>query len=204
MSGLVHISEILPGVLRDLERKAGGKSMKILALDVSLTSTGWATSIERYGTLCPPKGYDRGMLRNDWIARQVMQLADGADVVVIEGYSFGQARGSSQVIDRAELGGLIRWGLWRRKIPYVAVAPAALKKYATGTGKAKGKGPMIAEAVRRLGYTGGDDNEADALWLWNLAACHYQVPGHVPVPASHYGDGTKKLAWPKMAAAAVA
>lgn len=57
------------------------------------------------------------------------------------------------------------------------VPPATLKLYATGKGNA-GKPEMLTEAVRRLGYEGHDDNEADAMWLRALGL---DVIGEPPV-----------------------
>lgn len=55
-----------------------------------------------------------------------------------------------------------------RRIPYAGVPVASVKRHATGKGNAQ-KGAMI-EAVKRLlpNFT-GDDNEADAIWIADLA-----------------------------------
>jgi hypothetical protein len=55
-----------------------------------------------------------------------------------------------------------------REIPYAAVHSATLKKHATGSGRSD-KRAMVAAAQRKLGYTGSDDNEADARWLLDYA-----------------------------------
>ena len=44
--------------------------------------------------------------------------------------------------------------------------------YATGKGSA-GKPAMIKAAKDKLGYPGNDDNEADALWMLELAQSEY-------------------------------
>ena len=49
-------------------------------------------------------------------------------------------------------------------IEYVEHSSSSIKKFATGNGNAK-KHMMVAAAQERLGYTGNDDNEADALWM---------------------------------------
>ena len=49
----------------------------------------------------------------------------------------------------------------------MAFSATEIKKHATGKGNASK--PMMIEAARnKLGYTGADDNEADALWILDL------------------------------------
>lgn len=164
---------------------------RILALDLSLVRTGVC---EPDGaTSCIVTGKLRGMPRIDAIARQVQALARGVDLVVIEGYSFG-SKGRS-VFDVAELGGCVRFLLHRLGVPYVDVAPSSLKKYAAGKGNC-GKDMMIAAAIRRFGFAGSDNNEADAFLLWCLARHAYGCPV-VAVPAVQAAAATK-VAWPAL------
>ena len=132
----------------------------------------------------------------------MLKLADAlgytyqrADLVVLEGYSFG-SKGRA-LFDIAELGGIIRMTLLDHEYPYVEVPPSSLKKFATGKGNAP-KDLMLVEAVKRLGYTGSDHNEADALFLWHLAANAYGLPGAVTVPKSHM-ETKARPAWPQIA-----
>jgi crossover junction endodeoxyribonuclease RuvC len=179
------------------------EQMKILGLDLSLTRSGWASGRDAYGLLIPPKTHADGIPRIDWVMRQVIDtLAIGVDLVVIEGYSFGQARGTSHSHAQGELGGLVRWALFRKGISYVEIPPATLKKFATGKGNAN-KELMLAEAVRRLDYRGrSDNNEADALWLWMLGAEAYGFGGDVVPKAQR--DVAANLKWPRILTAAVA
>lgn len=55
-----------------------------------------------------------------------------------------------------------------RKIPYAGIPVGTIKKWATTKGNA-GKPAMIEAAADRFGYTGTDDNTADALWLLDYA-----------------------------------
>jgi hypothetical protein len=59
----------------------------IVALDLSLTASGYATSDGRSGVLSPPKGW-AGMTRLKWILDSVWNLTEKADLVVIENYAF--------------------------------------------------------------------------------------------------------------------
>lgn len=72
------------------------------------------------------------------------------------------------------------------------VIPSSLKKYATGRGNAK-KEEMLASAIRRLDYAGSSFDEADALWLREMALDHYT--GQVRVPESHR-VALAKIDWP--------
>lgn len=176
--------------------------MKIAALDLSLTATGYAT-----GGRADP-GFDRspgqlgtiktngvrGFERLDEIRGRVLEVADGADVVVLEGYGFGPQRGHA-ARDLAELGGIMRMTLFDLGFPFVDVAPASLKKYATGKGNA-GKELVLVEAVKRLDYQGSDNNEADALWLLEMAMDHYGIVESL-VPKGHRA-ALEKVDWPAL------
>lgn len=85
------------------------------------------------------------------------------ELVVIEGYSF--ASKGSATRDLAELGGVVKMELIERGIEYVDIAPPTLKKFATGNGHAT-KAQVISCATQRAGLIFGDDNQADAFWLY--------------------------------------
>jgi Holliday junction resolvasome RuvABC endonuclease subunit len=175
--------------------------MRIVALDVSLNSTGYAHQ-NGVGVIVPPRGKDRGMARIHYVRSRILDLVIpdvAADLVVIEGYAFG-AQGQG-IYDRAELGGVIRYALWDMNIPYVEISPASLKQYATGKGNAK-KEVVLAEAIRRLDYKGTSNDEADALWLYSMAYDHYHLSdcgAIMAVPQSHRA-ALAKVQWPKMEA----
>ena len=149
---------------------------RILALDLSLTATGWCLDGET--GLIKPK--TRGMERLDNILTDVLDTWRDRqpDVVVIEGYSFGsQGRSVYQI---GELGGVVRREFWRRRIPFIEVPPSTLKKYTTGKGNAN-KDAMLAAAIRRFGFAGVSNDEADAFLLWCMAMDAYGL-GQVTVP----------------------
>lgn len=172
--------------------------MRILAIDPSLTRTGWAgPSIDDHGVLIPPKGMDRGVQRLLWIRERVLDAAVTAELVVLEGYGFGPQRGHA-AIELAELGGVLRVGLYMAGVPFVDVAPASLKKFATGKGNAS-KAEVLVAAVKRLGYDGADDNVADALWLWTMAMTAYGEPP-VPMPAENR-EAVLRVQWARRPAA---
>lgn len=162
----------------------------ILALDLSLTRTGICDTGGR--TSCLRTEKLRGMERIDLIVRHVHSLAMDADLVAIEGYSFGSQ--GRAVFDVAELGGCVRFLLYRLGVPWVDVPPSCLKKYATGKGNS-GKDEMIAAAIRRFGFAGCDNNEADAYLLWCMARHALGAPV-VEVPKLHAG-ALGKVCWPE-------
>src|SRR5665213_1063760 len=143
--------------------------MKIVAFDMSLTCAGWATD-DACGTLQPPKGSDRGVARLAWLRAAVLDRAQGADAVAIEGYSYAST--GRAIISLGELGGVIRLALADAGIPYAEIAPTTRALWACGKGNAN-KEAVLVEAVRRLGYAGHSNDEADALWLLTIARAHY-------------------------------
>lgn len=148
--------------------------MNIIGVDPSLTALGIATERAQL-VIKPPaavmvQGYPARMV---YLRQQMLSLVVMADLVVIEGIAF-MAKGQR----RAEICGLgyvLRCALHECGIRYVDVPPSSLKRYATANGNAN-KQAMVAEAVRRLGYDGSDDNEADALWLRQMALDRYGLP----------------------------
>jgi Holliday junction resolvasome RuvABC endonuclease subunit len=169
--------------------------LRVLALDLSLTATGWAMgSHMAFTSAVLASAKLRGMIRLNWIRgwlREVMEH-DDIDLVVLEGYSFG-SKGRA-VINLGELGGVIRLELFGRRMPVAEVPPASLKKYATGRGNAP-KEEVLAAAIRRLDFSGHDHNEADAKWLLTMALDHYGQLPESPVPKAHR-DALAKVAWP--------
>lgn len=169
--------------------------MRVLAFDLSLTRSGVADSLSppKPFVLAPPGGLV-GWDRIAWIQSHVWRLAEEADLVVLEGYAFK----SEKAVYAGELGGIMRFTVNRLGVPYVDIAPATLKKLATGVGKGKKLGVLV-EAVKRLGYQGSDDNEADAMWLLQAALQHYGLPGRVDLPKAHTST-LHKIKWPSLEA----
>jgi len=165
--------------------------VNVLALDMSLTASGYAGP-DGSGVISPPVEVGKGVGRLRWIRDRVLSLADGAGIVVIEGYSFA-SRGRA-IVSIGELGGVIRLALHEAGVPVVEVPPACRAKYATGKGNAP-KEAVLVEAVKRLSYDGHDHNEADALWLRAMAADHYRLADRVGVPKVNR-TALDRIEWP--------
>jgi crossover junction endodeoxyribonuclease RuvC len=165
----------------------------IVALDLSLTASGYATSDGKSGVLVPPKGRDRGMPRYAWILDRVDEITAGADLIVIEWYAFG-AKNQQGLIDIHGLGQLIRFTLFEWKRVYVDAPPTTVKKFATGSGNAK-KPDMLMAAIRKLGWEGStNDNIIDAIWLLEMARAHYGAGGS----NEKQREALKAVAWPEL------
>lgn len=179
--------------------------MKIVGLDLSLTTTGlaavcdddtiprWYAVVDRIQT--KPDGDELAdrMRRLDEIVDGVHGwVHDAADLVVVEGLAY--ASKSPHATERAGLWWLVVSRLLHNGYPVAIVSPTARAKYATGRGNAP-KDAVLAAAIRRypdVEITGND--EADALVL---AAMGARALGH-PVddlPATHL-DAMAKVAWP--------
>jgi Holliday junction resolvasome RuvABC endonuclease subunit len=168
----------------------------VLALDLSLTSTGVAFPDGTHTTWQPKTR--RGCERMAWLLDELCAWLDrnAPDVVVLEGFAYAAKGRSTHEI--GGLGWVVRMALHDRGIAWVEVPPSSLKKYATGRGNA-GKPEMQAAAAKRLGHTPDrpDDNVIDALFLRAMALDAYGWPECV-MPADQVA-ALGKVDWPSLA-----
>ena len=141
----------------------------IIGIDLSLTSTGVATSTETFSIATKL----RGMERLEYIEREVSNLLLGSDcpVVAIEGYAM--AKHGSHAHAQGELGGIIRLLMHKNKVPYIDIPPTNRAKFATGKGNA-GKSEVVStiSAITGIIWSGsGADDECDAWVLREMVAC---------------------------------
>jgi Holliday junction resolvasome RuvABC endonuclease subunit len=153
-------------------RNTSPGNYKILALDPA-THCGYAINHDLYGVwdLTPKRDESIGMrlirLRsklNDIIASEHINL------VVFE-RSGGQNIGA--VIVQSEIQGQIKVVCEDHHLPYRGYSSQEIKKFATGKGNSN-KLKMIEAAQDKLNYPGTNDNEADSLWLLELAKSEYK------------------------------
>ena len=124
----------------------------IVAIDPSLCSTGWAVlnqerELIECGTIKTKKL--RGIDRIDYIVSEILGIVlsafsgreqDTPMLVFIENYPFGIGKlaQSGRIFDLAELGGTIKYVLWKEhNIITIPIATSTAKKAATGKGNAK-------------------------------------------------------------------
>jgi hypothetical protein len=142
--------------------------MTVLALDLG-TKTGWATRVGGVvaSGVCDLKGsrYEGGGMRFLRFRRWLDDVAAEATEIVFEEVRAHKGTDAAHVY-----GGLLAMlTAWceEYRVPYRGVPVGEIKKHATGKGNAK-KGAMMAAATAR-GWSFADDNEADALWILDLA-----------------------------------
>lgn len=164
-----------------------GVPVRVLGVDPSLTSTGLARPD---GTVLTLNTKLKGAARLAWLRDSVEIHVLSADLVVLEGYAFSRANQAHQI---GEWGGVLRLLLHESGVPWVEVPSTQLKKFATGSGGAK-KPQMLAEAIKRLGYSGYQEDEVDALWLREMAMQHYGLSPH-KLPAAQLAV-LAKVQWP--------
>jgi crossover junction endodeoxyribonuclease RuvC len=168
---------------------AGGR-VKIIGLDLSLRSTGIAS--DGWADRIVPAASLRGLARLRHIRTAVLDHARSADLVVVEGPSYGST-GAGQH-ERAGLWWLVFDVLAEADLPVAVVPPACRCRYATGRGNAS-KDQVLAAVIRRYPDVDVDGNDqADA---YVLAAMGYDHAGQplAPVPATHH-IGLAGCAWP--------
>jgi Holliday junction resolvasome RuvABC endonuclease subunit len=115
------------------------------------------------------------------IASEVRRAIDGhqIDLVVIEDLpTHAKAAGITGMVH-----GAVRLQLISLGALYALVAPASLKKYATGKGNCD-KAAMAVAAYKRFGRELPDDNQTDALWLRAMGLEHLGHPA-ADLPAAH-------------------
>lgn len=136
--------------------------IKLIGLDISLTSTGYSINENTGIVSTKTKGPERLSVVNKSILQ--ICLDEKIDCVLMEGYSF--ASRNSQAHSIGELGGCVRMTLWENGIPYIEIPPTSRAKFATGKGNS-GKTEVISAISSKTGkvFSGaGADDECDA-WV---------------------------------------
>lgn len=134
-------------------------TLKIVGIDPSLTGTGIA--ILPSHDIYTIKSKQRGAKRLIEIRDAIQKIITDASLVVIENYAYCRANQAHQI---GELGGIIRVLLAESGVNWITVAPAQLKKFATGKGNAK-KEHILQQVYKRWGVECRTSDEADAFTL---------------------------------------
>ena len=138
--------------------------MNILALDIA-TNTGWKTATSS-GTwnLKPNRGESEGM-RVVRFKSKVRELI-GLEGITLISYERPAGMHKASIMVASEMVGVLKDLCIELGIELACYSATEIKKFATGKGNAN-KDQMIA-AARGGGYDPKDDNEADAIHLFNL------------------------------------
>jgi len=139
--------------------------MKILALDIA-TITGWKTETAS-GTFNfkPNRGESEGMR----VIRFKSKVTELIEMEKIEIVAYERAGGmhKASIIVESEMIGVLKVICEERGVSLACYSSSEIKKFATGKGNAN-KQAMVDAAIA-LGYNPKDDNEADAIHIYNLA-----------------------------------
>ena len=139
--------------------------INILAIDQA-SSCGWATK-NAHGcwdfTTRKDESAGMKMLRFRSKLKEVCALEE-INLIVYERVA-GFHKNS--IIHAAKMVAIIESFCEENGIQYKAVSATEVKKFATGKGNAN-KEAMIEAAALKLGYEGKNDNEADALWIYQI------------------------------------
>jgi crossover junction endodeoxyribonuclease RuvC len=160
--------------------------MKVVGLDLSLTCTGVAVATQDGAitdriTSKPTKDATlrERVARLGMMAALTCDHATGADLIVVEGPSYGSTTGHQH--DRSGLWWLVV-GKLSGLYPVVEVAPGTRMRYATGRGNAS-KDDVLSAVIRRYHHIDVNGNdEADALILAAMGARFLGHPLERPVP----------------------
>jgi Holliday junction resolvasome RuvABC endonuclease subunit len=164
----------------------------VIGLDLSLTCTGVAGA--GWTDYIRPKKLT-GHPRLDFLVDQVVTFIRNADLVVIEGPSFGGGV-KHRHEDLAGLRVMVRHACWRRGIPYALVPPSCRALYAAGKGSAS-KGEVRTSVADRYGIElegRARYDEADAYALLAMGL-HWLGESLAPVPEKN-ATGLTGCQWP--------
>lgn len=145
--------------------------MNILSLDIA-TKTGWKTkTASGVWDLTPNRGESSGMRLVRFKAK-VIELAGLEDINLIS-YERPAGMHKSSIMVASEMVGILKELCVYLNIELACYSATQIKKFATGKGNAN-KEAMIKAAVE-LGFNPADDNEADAIHLYNLTISDLKI-----------------------------
>lgn len=139
--------------------------LNILALDIA-THCGFCTETAHgVWDLSIKRDESSGMrlIRFKHKLKEIFKLEE-INLVAFERTS---GRHKNSLIVQSELHGVLKSLCEEESIEYRAFSATEIKKFATGKGNAN-KTAMIEAAQTKLGMTSDDDNEADAMWIYEV------------------------------------
>lgn len=140
--------------------------MKILALDIA-SQTGWCSPNAHGCWDLRIKRDESGGLRLLRLKAKVKEIIELEQIELVV-YERVSGFHKNAIIVASEMVGVVKSFCDENNIPYKAYSAAEIKRFATGKGNASKK-QMIQAAKDKHGYSGDDDNVADAIHLYHIA-----------------------------------
>jgi Holliday junction resolvasome RuvABC endonuclease subunit len=149
--------------------------MKVLALDLA-TKTGWAHSCGASGV------YDLSIRRDESSGMRLIRLNSklnhirdeiGIDLLIFEAARHNGPGMQGALVVHAELQGTVKLWCELNKVAFRGYSPSEIKKHATGKGNANKEKMVVAAEAKWPNVEIIDDNQADAMWLLDLALQEY-------------------------------
>jgi Holliday junction resolvasome RuvABC endonuclease subunit len=177
---------------------AGPRPLRVLGLDLSLTSTGFCLPDGTTARLkTRQKDGDRRLLLIRDMVRAVIREEQPHLAVIEDLPMHAMSAGIT-----AHVHGVVKTELLDARIPYALIVPATLKSYACDHGRADkkrmGAAAYLAAGVEFTGDPGGD--QCDAWWLRAAALDWYGTPEFALPQAQR--DRLAKVVWPDLAGVA--
>jgi crossover junction endodeoxyribonuclease RuvC len=146
------------------------KEMKVMGLDLSLSSTGVVVlESDTWGILhvetIKSKPQEDETARIVMLGGKILQATQRflPHLTVIEGPAFGM-KNTNCIWQLGELAGIVKQYLYLHEFKVLIVPPTTLKKFITGKGNAK-KDMMMLAVYKKYGVEFADDNQCDAYAL---------------------------------------
>jgi len=144
----------------------------VIGLDLSITSSGYVEFYLPFEGNIPIKvvigknpDYGTMIERLAYSSEIIISSLASTSIVFMEGYSYGSF--NTEIL--AQLGGIIKVGVWQRTgIAPIIVSPNTLKKFILGSGKGQGKEDIKLGAYKKWGIEYKTSDEIDAYALARL------------------------------------
>jgi len=141
-------------------------SEKILALDIA-TKCWWAIEWASWTWDLKVRSWESNGMKLVRLRAKVREVIMSEWIHIVY-YERPAGLFKSAIIHEAELIWAVKSLLEELWVNYSALSPTEIKKHATGKWTAK-KSLMIEKAIEKFHKEWIDDNEADALWIYDLA-----------------------------------
>ncbi|MFY7069611.1 hypothetical protein ACOQFV_27450 [Nocardiopsis changdeensis] len=175
----------------DADELVPAGTMFVLGLDLSLTSTGVASSLGWAERIRPRQL--RGLERLRYIRERITGYARPYSLAVLEGPAYGRATQAGHD-EMAALRWMVRDDLDRLGVPVAIIPPSTLKLWATGRGNADKVSMTKAMSARFPDVEITSSDEADALALADMGNAWATAAPLTPAQ----GRAVQGATWPEV------